>query len=83
MSYLMAALMAIVATVTLARAVGAESSPNKPLLEPGKVRVQPVALPKPEGLVATLKTYPRTSGSTSAEPMGVWIACRLLCRECQ
>jgi len=54
----------------------------RPKIEPGKVHVQPPELPAPRGLAVTLETYPRTSGSTSAEPLGVWAACRLLGREC-
>ena len=56
---------------------------TRPQIEPGKINVQPPTLPKPKGLVLTLKNYPRTSGSTSAEPMGVWVACRLLGKECE
>ena len=62
----------------------AEGQPTvtKPPLEPIKVRVQPTKLPAPKKLSLTAETYPRTSGSTSAEPMGVWVACRLLNQEC-
>lgn len=55
---------------------------DKPLIEPGTVHVQPSKLPKPKGLLFTRGTYPRTSGSTSAEPMGIWVASRLLSMDC-
>lgn len=54
-----------------------------PRLEPGVVAIRPVELSQPEGLSLSEDNYPHTSGSTSAEPMGVWIACRLLKRDCR
>ena len=82
MRYLMAAVLIIVAAGTLARAAGQQRIGSRPQVEPGKVRVQPPDLPKPKGLAVTVETYPRTGGSTSAEPLGVWVACRLLGKEC-
>ncbi len=52
------------------------------LLRPGVVVKQPAVMPKPKGLTLSPERYPRASGSTSAEPLGVWVACRLLGREC-
>lgn len=76
------ALLAIVVAGTLVQAVGDDSGPGRPCIGPGEIRMQPTQLPKPKGMDVTLETYPRTSGSTSAEPMGVWVACRLLNKEC-
>ncbi|MBS3763638.1 MAG: substrate-binding domain-containing protein [Planctomycetes bacterium] len=56
---------------------------KEPHLIPGKVKTQPTKLDRPEELFFELEKYPRTSGSTSAEPLGVWVACRLLNRECR
>ncbi len=53
-----------------------------PLVHPGRISRQPTELPAPAGLELELAGYPRTSGSTSAEPLGVWTACRLLERSC-
>lgn len=75
-------LMFMVAAATLVMAAEGESVLSEPQVDPGEVRVQPPTLPSPEGLSVTLEEYPRTSGSTSAEPLGVWVACRLLGREC-
>lgn len=74
---LLSAILTACALHTLT-AYSEDISLTQPLLEPGKVLVQPTDLPKPMGLNLTLQDYPRTSGSTSAEPLGVWIACRLL-----
>lgn len=75
-------LLAIVAASTLVQAFAENFVMRSPCIEPGLIQIQPPQLPETKGLNFTLETYPRTSGSTSAEPMGVWVACRLLNREC-
>lgn len=81
MHYVMTAVFFFVSVCASVSVAGEE--PSTPQIEPGKVRTQPTELPKPKGLVLTPETYPRTSGSTSAEPLGVWVACRLLNKECR
>ena len=82
MRYLTAVLVFVAAVCTSLWADETKPIPGQPHLEPGNVRIQPPKLPKPKGLALAVEAYPRTSGSTSAEPMGVWVACRLLRREC-
>lgn len=61
---------------------GGKSDLSEPLLLPNTLRQQPPELPKPKQLTLSEENYPRTNGSTSAEPLGVWIACRVLGRRC-
>lgn len=51
--------------------------------EPGLVRRQPSELPAPKGLDLDLDSYPKTNGSTSAMPLGVWVAARTLGIDCK
>lgn len=50
----------------------------EPVLQPGEITAQPSELSPVKGLKLTEKSYPVTNGSTSAEPLGVWVAARLL-----
>jgi phosphate transport system substrate-binding protein len=54
-----------------------------PLIERGAVHKNPSELARPEELTLAPGTYPRTDGSTSAEPLGVWVACRLCGTPCR
>lgn len=58
------------------------SDKNRVLLKPDEIVAQPDSLTKPSAPAFTIESYPKTSGSTSAEPLGIWVACRLLGLEC-
>ena len=62
-------------------AQGAAALPE-PVVQPGRVAAQPGDLPPLAGLTLDEESYPVTDGSTSAEPLGVWVAARLLGLEC-
>ncbi len=53
-----------------------------PAVKPGETAAQPGDMPAPAGLTLDKESYPVTDGSTSAEPLGVWVAARLLGLEC-
>ncbi len=66
-----------VVAVFLSYSTEASASLPEPVLKPGELETQPEELPAPEGLDLDEDSYPVTDGSTSAEPLGVWVAARL------
>ncbi len=67
-----------IVAVLLSYPVEANASLPEPIVRPGEIAAQPGGLPVPEGLDLDEDSYPVTDGSTSAEPLGVWVAARLL-----
>lgn len=79
-SFAVSVSLAVLAVFALKDGAAARDVATTPCIAPGKTLVQPTALAPVVGPGLDEDAYPTTDGSTSAEPLGVWVAARLLGR---